>query len=152
MRILLERGMVFITVVVYDLVFENRFCKHKLCKQMLKMSPKIDQHRHNFDLKSTKSCAMGLMCSQRDPKSHRGMGFCRQNGSQVNPQGSNSSPLAAKRHPKGFILMILDTQSVLPRPILTPKGHLLAFEVVSLGIQGQISSCFRFHVTVWVIF
>ena len=136
MRILLERGMVFITVVVYDLVFESRFCKHKLCKQMLKMPPNMDQHPHKFDLTSTKSCTMGLMCSQGAPKSHRDMDFCRHNGSRVTPQGSNSSPLAAKRHPKGFMLMILGAQSVLPRPILTPKGHLLAFEVVSLGIQG----------------
>ena len=136
MIILLERGMVFITVVVYDLVFESRFCKHNLCKQMLKMSPNIDQNRHKFDLKSTKSCTMGLMCSQGAPKGHRDMIFCRHDGSWVTPQGSNSSPLAAKRHSKGFMLMILDTQSVLPRPILTPKGHLLAFEVVSLGIQG----------------
>ena len=29
MRILLERGMVFMTVVVYDLVFENRFLQEQ---------------------------------------------------------------------------------------------------------------------------
>ena len=100
------------------------------------MSPKIDQNLRNFDIQSTKSCTMGLMCSQGAPKSHRDMDFCRHNGSRVTPQGSNSSPLAAKKHPKGFMLMILGAQSVLPRPILTPKGHLLAFEVVSSGIQG----------------
>ena len=121
-------------------------------KQMLKISPNIVPNRHTFDLQYAKSYTMGLMCSQGVPKTHRYIDFCRHNGSQVTPQGSNSSPLAAKRHAKGFILMILGAQRVLPRPILTPKGHLLAFEVVSLGIQGQISSYFRFHVSVLVTF
>ena len=125
MRILLERGMVFITVVVYDLVFESRFCKHNLCKRMLKLSPNMDQNRHKFDLKSTKSCTMGLMCSQGAPKSHRDMDFCRHNGSRVTPQGSNSSPLAAKRHPKGFTLSPTRPPEAHFDTQRAPFGHLV---------------------------
>ena len=49
---------------------------------MPKMSPNINQNRHKFDLKSTTSCTMGLMCSQGAPKSHRDIDFCRHNGSR----------------------------------------------------------------------
>ena len=94
---------------------------------MLKLSPKINQHRHKFDSKSTKSCTMGLMCSQGAPKSHRDMDFCRHNGSRVTPQGFNSSPLAAKRHPKGFMLS----------PTCPPEAH-IDTQRAPFGLRGGI--------------